>query len=71
MENKVITDMTDETKQKLKDAGRQDLIDTYELMQSGYAGVNKQGTIVDRRPFPDATPIQQNSMFNTPAPKKV
>ena len=63
--------MTEESKQKLRDAGRQDLIDTYELMQSGYAGINQQGTIVDRRQFPNAVPIQENSMFNTPKPKKL
>lgn len=63
--------MTEESKQKLRDAGRQDLIDTYELITSGYAGVNKQGTIVDRRLFPDAVPIQENTMFNTPKPRKI
>jgi hypothetical protein len=63
--------MTEESKQKLRDAGRQDLIDTYELIQSGYAGVNQQGTIVDRRAFPDAVAIQENSMFNTPKPKLI
>jgi hypothetical protein len=62
--------MTDETKQKLRDAGRQDLIDTYDLLQSGYAGINQQGTIVDRREFPSAVPIQHNPMFNTPPPKE-
>lgn len=61
--------MTEETKQKLRDVGREDLIETHELLMSGYAGVNQQGTIVDRRKFPNAVPIQENSMFNTPAPK--
>lgn len=63
--------MTEESKQKLRDAGREDLIETKALLDSGYAGINQQGTIVDRRKFPDAVPIQQNSMFNTPKPKKV
>lgn len=64
--------MTEETKQKLRDAGRQDLIDTDELLESGYAGVNKQGRIVDRRIDKEAVPMQYNSMFpNTPPPKKV
>lgn len=39
------------------------------LNQSGYAGVNKQGTIVDRREFPNAIPIQGNSLFNIVKPK--
>jgi hypothetical protein len=63
--------MTEETKQKLRDAGREDLVKTYDLLQSGYAGVNQRGTIVDRREVPAAIPIQQNSMFDTPAPKEL
>lgn len=61
--------MTEETKRKLIDSGRQDLVDTYVILMSGYAGVNQQGTIVDRRVHPDAVPIQENPLFNTPPPK--
>ena len=49
----------------------QKLLKTKELCQSGYAGVSKEGKIVDRREFPDATPMQRNPVFNTPKPKKV
>lgn len=63
--------MTEETKQKLRAAGRQDLIDVHELNQSGYAGVNRQGMIVDRRTNPDAVPVQKNDLFGIPEPKKV
>lgn len=62
--------MNEETKQKLRDAGRQDLIDTHDILTSGYAGVNKIGQIVDRRKFPDAVPIPYSSVFpDTPHPK--
>ncbi len=63
--------MTEEAKKLLREAGRQDLIDTDEINQSGYAGINRQGMIVDRRQFPDAVPVQQNPLFNVPAPKDV
>lgn len=63
--------MTEETKKQLIAEGRQDLVDTYELLQSGYAGVNQQGTIVDRRVEKNAVPIQKNSMFNAPDPLPV
>ena len=42
-----------------------------EISKSGYGGVNKLGYIVDRREFPDAVPIQENSMFGTPKPIKI
>ena len=41
------------------------------LNASGYAGVNQQGTIVDRREHPEAIPIQKNSMFGVVEPKKL
>jgi|ADGO01.1.fsa_nt_gi hypothetical protein len=63
--------MTEETKQKLRNAGREDLIETHYLLESGYAGIDKEGRIVDRRLFPDTVPIQENPMFNTPKPKPV
>ena len=41
------------------------------LNASGYAGIKSNGCIVDRREFPDATPIQENIMFGIIKPKKV
>lgn len=63
--------MTEENRNKLITLGRQDLVDTYDLLQTGYAGVNQQGNIVDRRIFPEAIEIKHNSMFDTPPPKKI
>lgn len=63
--------MTEEKRNKLIADGRQDLVDSYDLLQSGYAGINQNGTIVDRRLFPEAKEIPHNSMFGTPHPKKV
>ena len=40
-------------------------------ISSGYAGVNKNGNIVDRRFFPDAVPCLKNSMLGTPEPKDI
>ena len=63
--------MTEELKQKLKDAGCEDLIKIHEINQSGYAGVLPTGGIVDRREFPEAIPVQKNSLFGIPEPKKI
>lgn len=41
------------------------------IISSGYAGTLLNGNIVDRREFPEAAPIQKNSMFNVPVPKPV
>ena len=42
----------------------------FELLNvSGYAGVMPDGRIVDRRYYPEATPIQKNSIFGTSKPK--
>lgn len=61
--------MTIESKQKLKEVGRQDLIDIYYLNRSGYAGMSKEGMIVDRRQYPDAIPVQKNTLMGIPEPK--
>ena len=63
--------MTEETKSKLIKAGRQDLVDTFEINKSGYAGILPNGNIVDRRKFPTAIPVQENSLFGIPAPKSL
>jgi hypothetical protein len=56
---------------KLKEAGRQDLIYTHNLLMTGYAGVNKKGKIVDRRIDPEAMPIQPGGPGDAPPPKPV
>ena len=47
------------------------LMQTMEIIESGYAGVLPSGGIVDRREHPSAIPIQENPLFNTPKPKKL
>lgn len=42
-----------------------------ELKQSGFAGVDKQGQIVDRRICPTAIPMQKNSLLDIPEPKSI
>lgn len=63
--------MTDETRQKLLEAGRQDLIDIFEFKAAGYAGIDSKGGIVDRRLYPKAIPILPNGLTDTPEPKPV
>lgn len=36
---------------------------------SGFAGVLSNGKLVDRRYFPEATPVEKNSIFGTSKPK--
>lgn len=47
------------------------LLKTKALIESGYAGVDKEGQIVDRRMYYDAMPIQKNRIFAAPEPKEV
>jgi hypothetical protein len=61
--------MTEELKQKLRDAGREDLIEIHEINQSGYAGVLPNGNIVDRRKHPEAIPVQKSTPLGIPEPK--
>lgn len=58
-------------RKKLIDVGSENLIKIHEINISGYAGCDRNGNIVDRREFPDAIPIQKNSIFNIPEPKKL
>jgi hypothetical protein len=58
--------MTEEEKKRLAH-----LESIVELTKSGYAGIDKNGTIVDRRIVKDAIPIQENRLFGTPKPKKI
>tara|TARA_R110000772_G_C13310328_1_gene440505 strand:- start:35960 stop:36427 length:468 start_codon:yes stop_codon:yes gene_type:complete len=41
------------------------------VKEQGYSGVLPNGNIVDRRIFPNAIPMQKNSMFNIPKPEKL
>lgn len=41
------------------------------LNLSGYAGVLANGNIVDRREFPNAVPVQKNTMLGIVEPKKI
>ena len=43
---------------------------TKAIIESGYAGVDKTGKIVDRREYPDAVPIQRNTLLDVPEPKE-
>lgn len=44
----------------------------FELLNvSGYAGVMPDARIVDRRYYPEATPIKENSMFGVAKPKNI
>lgn len=57
------------TKLKLRDAGREDLIKTYYILKSGYAGINSKGNILDRREHKNLVPIPGNDV--NPEPKGV
>ena len=37
----------------------------------GFAGVLSNGRIVDRREYPEAIPMQKNSLLNIPEPKEL
>jgi hypothetical protein len=47
------------------------LMKIVELNKTGYAGLNSNGNIVDRRKFPNAIPIQENKSLNIPKPKNI
>lgn len=63
--------MNEKTKQNPIEAGRQDLIDTYEISISGYAGILPNGDIVDRRLHPGAIAIEENKLLRVPKPKEI
>lgn len=64
--------MDQATKQKLIDAGREDLVKVHEINLSGYAGaLPSNGMIVDRREYPEAIPAEKNPLFNLPEPKRL
>ena len=58
--------------QKKSDEERKEaLLKILEINKSGYAGILPNGNIVDRREHPTAIPVQKNSLFNVPEPKKL
>lgn len=56
---------------KLQKLGAYDAMWIELLNASGWAGCDKNGCIVDRRYFPDATPVAKNSMMGIAEPKKI
>jgi hypothetical protein len=42
-----------------------------EVKKAGYAGVMKDGRLVDRRRYPAAMPIPKNEMLGVPEPRKL
>lgn len=66
--------MTNEQYRKLfesKDTGVYQGLWLELLNASGWAGCLPNGWIVDRRYYPEATPIQENKMFGVAKPKEV
>lgn len=63
--------MDETTKIQLIKGGRHELVTTFEINASGYAGVNQLGHIVDRRVYPDAVPVQENELFGVPVAKEL
>lgn len=61
--------MSGDTKQRLIDAGREDMIEIFEANIAGYAGILPSGQLVDRRKTPEAYPIVGNQHLNI-APAK-
>jgi hypothetical protein len=53
------------------EARHQALLKAAQITQSGYGGVLGNGQIVDRREHPDAVAMQENSMMEIPAPRRV
>jgi hypothetical protein len=43
----------------------------FEVIKSGYGGVLASGTLVDRREYPQAIPIAENTLLCAPKPKDV
>lgn len=63
--------LDEKTKELLRQKGREDLIEIDEINQSGYAGCDRNGGIVDRRKHPEAVPVQENKMMGLPKPKQL
>jgi hypothetical protein len=63
--------LTKEVVEKLQEVNRYDLIVISYINETGYAGCNQQGHIVDRRFFPEAVPARYNSILGIPEPKLI
>lgn len=63
--------MTKENYETLKEKKAYEALWIDLLNASGFAGVTKEGKIVDRRYYPEATPIKENSMFGAVKPKNI
>lgn len=66
-------DLTENITNAWESAARQivkthELGKTHETIKSGFAGTMPNGSIVDRRVYPEAIPLQQNSMLGVPKP---
>lgn len=61
--------MEKETKLKLIEAGREDLIEAHNVTLSGLAGVLSNGNIVNRVEHPEAVVMPENPSMNIPKPK--
>lgn len=56
---------------KLMEERRDALLKLKDAMVSGFGGITKTGTIVDRREHPEATPIPANFTLGIPTPKPI
>ena len=54
-----------------KEAKVKSLMEGIDLIKSGYAGVDRNGTIKDRRTTQGLIACRENSLLATPKPKKV
>ena len=63
--------MDKESREKCIKAGRRDLVEIYDINKAGYAGILPNGMIVDRRKYPKAITVQENSFMGLPKPKEV
>ncbi len=50
---------------------RTKLMESLELTQTGYAGIDKNGNKVDRRKHPDTMPLPYNEFLLIPHPKEI
>lgn len=63
--------MDENTKKRLREIGRTDLLEIFEINKSGYAGMLPNGNIVDRRKYSEAIPVQENKLLGIPKSKKL
>lgn len=63
--------MTKEIYEKLRKEGEYEALWLDLLNASGFAGILRNGNIVDRRYYPEANPISENRMFGIAKPKEL